>query len=219
MYEISKHSGNLRNTVTNKIFPQDDTNENYPAYLSWLKLENSVVYVDFFEGEQNELLTTKLTEKITEAVDYLTTRALSSSIGKQGSRSYLESQRKIYKEKYGVAKGTIINENMVQTITDEMNRDYLTIEDLDTVLIAYGITPEGTKLERFYQFIIFRFETGLAFYQFFISLVEDFRTCALTHVENNRFEKARLVIDFAKALPEQITQAELIVKRSEMLAL
>lgn len=218
MYTQSQLTGEIRNE-SGEVIPQDDRFQLWQYFHQWKINGGILLEVPFFEGEQNEKLTSKLTEEIAETVDYLTTRALSSSIGKSGSRSYLESQKLIYQEKYNVATGIVVNSAMVQTITDEMNRDYPTIEDLDSVLISYGITPTGTKLERFYLFIIFRFESGLSFYQFFISLVEDFRTCSLTHVENNRFDKTRLVIDFARALPVQITQAELIVKRNEMLAL
>jgi hypothetical protein len=157
-------------------------------------------------------------EKITNLVDHLITRALSSSIGKQGSRSYLESQRIIYQEKYDVAKGIVVNENMVQTITDEMNRDYPNDEDLDAVLISYGITPTGTKLEKFFQFIIFRFEYGLAGYKFFLSLVEDFRTCTLTHVEQYNFDKCDTIISMVENLPVQISQQQLVDLREQMLA-
>lgn len=219
MFEISKHSDNIRNTVTGIVFPQDETNTNYPAYLDWLKLENTPIEVDFFEGEQNEKLTDELTKEVMQTVNYLTLRALSSSIGKKGTRLELEAMKAIYNEKYNVASGITVNLNMVQTITDEMNRDYPTTEDLDSVLVSYGITPTGTKLERFYQFIIFRFETGLSYYQFFISLVEDFRTCALTHIEKLDFNKCRIVIDMAKSIPENITQPELVEMRTEMLGI
>ena len=84
---------------------------------------------------------------------------------------------------------------------------------------AYGITPIGTELERFYQFIIFRFEYGLQFHGFFISLVEDFRTCSLTHVERGDFEKCDQVINLVENLPLQITQHGLLDLRQQMMSI
>jgi hypothetical protein len=157
-------------------------------------------------------------ERIARNVNSLTTRALSSSMGKQGTRSYLESQKMIYQEKYSVAKGITVNASMVQTITDEMNRDYPNESDLDALLVSYGITPNGTKLQKFCEFIVFRYEYGANIYGVFISLIEDFRTCALTHIEKMQFDKAEIINVMAENLPIQISQQQLSDLRSEMLA-
>lgn len=217
MYEVSNYSGKVKNTQTNEVFIQDDTISQWEEFTAWRENGGELIFVDFFINEISEAKTPIYIGKISNVVDHLITRALSSSIGKQGTRSYLESQRIIYQEKYDVAKGISVNQDMIQTITDEMNRDYPTTNDLDNILNAYGITPIGTKLERFYQFIIFRFENGLQFHGFFISLVEDFRTCSLTHVERGDFEKCDQVINLVENLPLQITQQQLIDLREEML--
>lgn len=194
----------------------------YVEYISIDLIPEGAIYetIEIIPQTLQELIeinTPIYEQKINSLVTFLTTRALSSSMGKQGTRSYLESQKLIYQEKYNVAIGLTTNQSMVQTIADEMNRDYPTTNDLDNILNAYGITPIGTKLERFYQFIIFRFEYGLQFYGFFISLVEDFRTCSLTHVERGDFEKCDQVINLVENLPLQITQQGLLDLRQQMM--
>lgn len=218
MYQISEYSGKIKNTASGIIFSEDCTDVNYPDFHAWLVGGGERDYVPYFDGELSAHETETLTKEVMATVRYLTDRALSSSIGKQGNRIELESMKMIYQEKYNVAKGLVVNLNMVQTIIDEMNRDYPDEADLDDVLISYGITPSGSKLDKFYQFIIFRFETGLAYYSFFISLVEDFRTCALTHIERYDFDKAKEVISMAKSLPVSVSQSELNDLRAQMLA-
>lgn len=217
MYEVSNYSGKVKNTQTNEVFIQDDTISQWEEFTAWRENGGDLIFVDFFVNEISEAKTPIYIGEISNAVDRLITRALSSSIGKQGTRGYLESQRIIYQEKYDVAKGISVNQDMIKTITDEMNRDYPNEVDLENVLLNFGVTPVGSKLQKFYQFIIFRFEYGLSVYKFFISLVEDFRTCSLTHVEKNNFEKAQQVIDLVENLPLQITQQQLIDLREEML--
>ena len=219
MYRISQHSNNIENTLTNEVFPQDDTHVLYAGYFEWLQNGGTPEIVPYFESEEVEMKTSVYVDIINNLVDELTTRALSSAIGKQGTRTYLESQEKIYREKNNVAIGLTVNSSMTQTITDEMNRDYPDEEDLDNLLIAYGITPNGTKYEKFCAFIAFRYAYGAQMYGFFISLVEDFRTCSLTHVERADFEKVDLVIEIAKNIPFQVTQEQLLELRAKMLAI
>lgn len=54
MYEISFYSDKIRNTITNIVFKNDSTDENYPSYLEWLKKENTPIFVDCFDVECEE---------------------------------------------------------------------------------------------------------------------------------------------------------------------
>jgi len=218
MYRYSNYSGKIQNILTNEVFEQDDRLQSYNDYYAWVLLGNTTEVVEYLDGEENEMQSKSFILVINNLVDELTTRALASAIGKQGTRTYLESQKGIYLEKNNVATGVTVNTSMEQTIIDEMNRDYPIEADLDTLLIAYGITPTGTKYEKFCSFIAFRYAYGTQLYGFFISLVEDFRTCALTHVERNDFNKAGAVIEIAKSIPIQVTQQDLLDLRVQMFA-
>jgi len=218
MYRISEYSNKIENTLTNEVFLQDDREVLYPTYVEWLQSGGSPEIVPFFENEENELKTPIFINRINNLVDYLATRALSSAIEKQGTRTYLESQKAIYLEKNNVATGITINSSMEQTIIDEMNRDYPIEADLDSLLVSYGITPTGTKYEKFCSFITFRYNYGSQLYGFFISLVEDFRTCALTHVEKFNFDKAETVIQIANSIPIQVSQQDLLDLKEQMFA-
>lgn len=197
------------------------------AYVEYLILEeipDGAVYetIEIVEPTLAELIEINSPVyilKINNLVDELSTRALSSAIRKQGTRTYLESQKAIYQEKNNVAIGLTQNTAMQQTIIDEMNRDYPNEIDLDNLLISYGITPAGTKYEKFCSFIAFRFNYGAQLYGFFISLVEDFRTCSLTHVEQGSFSKCDQVITLASSIPFNVTQQELLDLRTQMLAI
>lgn len=54
MYQISEHSGKIKNTVSGIVFPNDERDINYPAYYAWLSENNTPVYIQFFEGEEEE---------------------------------------------------------------------------------------------------------------------------------------------------------------------
>lgn len=52
MYEISKYSNKIKNTIDNVVFENDDRDHNYHFFITWLKEENEPIFVDFFEEEQ-----------------------------------------------------------------------------------------------------------------------------------------------------------------------
>lgn len=54
MYRISNFSGKIKNTSNGEVFVPDSNNLKYQDYVEWLKLENTPLFVDFFEGEEAE---------------------------------------------------------------------------------------------------------------------------------------------------------------------
>jgi hypothetical protein len=158
------------------------------------------------------------TERIMSNVTALMTRALISSMGKDGSRIDLESIKKLRDEKYHVSKGNKVNSTMLRAITDEFSRDYPTGEELDALLVSHGLTPTGNRAKKVSDFIIHKHESESNLYDIFISFIEDFRACASSHVSNWDFEKADIVIAMVEGLSPAATLPLLETKRAEMLA-
>lgn len=54
MYQISKFSNKIKNTITNEIFLMDDRDKMYPDYLLWLNSGGEPDILDLFDSELQE---------------------------------------------------------------------------------------------------------------------------------------------------------------------
>lgn len=160
----------------------------------------------------NEQITKKYKDLIEESFSYLYIRALASSMNKSRlDLNFLTAQREVYQDKYDVAKGNITSgvkyDNTLELIQGEMI-DEFSEEVLNTVLPTYGITPEGTHLNKMYQLIIFKFEFGLNSFSNFKKFIERFRTKCFTWLDIQEYNKIEQGLTLAKSLPDALTLQE-----------
>lgn len=137
--------------------------------------------------------------------------ALSRSIGKTGTRAYLEAQREEYKDKYECAKGLVENPFMEVSIRAELDRDFPE-DTINSVLEIYGLPTSGTRLERMKRLIVFRYEYGNQAFLQFKAFIADFRTKCITYIELQNFEKVDEIIDLAKSITGDTTNEEIFQK-------
>lgn len=149
----------------------------------------------------------ELENKIIEKYNYLMMRALSSSMGKNGSYEYLQNQKSEYDEKYLVSKGEKISIPLSSSLEKEMNRDF-TEASLIATLEYFGITPEPTKLEMFYQLIIFKYEYAENRYEIFKAFCVDYRTKCRTFLELDQLDKLNQAFAMAD-LPDTLTDEQI----------
>jgi len=99
-----------------------------------------------------------------------------------------------------------------------MNRDF-TDQQLNDILEAYGIVPEPTKIEMFYQLIIFKYEYAENRYEIFKAFCVDYRTKCRTFLELNQIDKLNQAFAMADNLSETITDLEIETLYNEFDAL
>jgi hypothetical protein len=155
---------------------------------------------NIIEGATPKEIITTLINRINTAFTKLRQRALASSIGKPLAFGfdYIKEQSEQYRDKYHVAKGTIVNAVVSQMIADESN--------------DFGITEEEMK-----AMIVQRFEAGENAYLQFTAMIERGRTKALTFVENNDFHKAEIVISIMESVPETLTMEVAILLSNSLI--
>jgi hypothetical protein len=151
------------------------------------------------DAKNQEIITT-LINRINTAFTKLRQRALASSIGKPLAFGfdYIKEQSEQYRDKYHLAKGTIVNTVVSQMIADEAK--------------DFSITEEEMK-----AMIVQRFEAGENAYLQFTAIVERGRTKALTFVENNDFHKAEIVISNMENVPETLTMEDAILLSNSLI--
>jgi len=208
MYQISNYSGKIKHVPSGVIFPNDSSNENYPAYYAWLSDEGTPIFVDFFEGEENEKKSAEYEEIVKDKFLHLMKRALSSSMGKYGSYQYLQMQKNEYDEKYYTAKNNIFDTPVANAIEKEMLRDF-SDANLTDILTGYGITPAPTNLGKMYQLIVFRYEYAENRYNIFKGLCIDFRTKCRTFIEQFNFATLDIAFNMVDNLPDELTLEKL----------
>lgn len=170
---------------------------------------------NFYEGapieEANAIKTEKYEEELKVIYTGLWHRALESSMGKTGTKEYLDSQREEYKMKYDVCKGNVTNVSMQESLEAEMTR-YFPEALLDTVLASYGITIDSswTQWDKFAQLVIFRYEYGESRYNAFTAFLTDFRAAVRTMIENAEWSRVFASFQLAYSIPMELdlTQAQ-----------
>lgn len=151
-------------------------------------------------------------EKIETAFSHLYIRALASSMNKSRlDLNFLTAQREVYQDKYDVAKGIITSgvkyDNTLELIQGEMD-DEFSEDVLNATLTAFGLTPNGTHLDKMYQLIIFKFEYGLNAFSNFKKFIERFRTKSFTWLDAGLCDKIDQGIDLVNGLPDALTLQE-----------
>jgi len=155
---------------------------------------------NIIEGATPKEIIKNLINRINTAFTKLRQRALASSIGKPLAFGfdYIKEQSEQYRDKYHVAKGTIVNAVVSQMIADEAK--------------DFGITEEEMK-----AMIVQRFEAGENAYLQFTAMIERGRTKALTFVENNDLPKAEIVISIMENVPETLTMEDAILLSNSLI--
>lgn len=151
-----------------------------------------------------EIAEQKQTEQLNELIsvcEYLTDRALISSVNKEGGEKYLQGQINRYKEKYKVAKQYITD----QTINNQFWYDAIVVEMNNTnAIFNYGLT-----IPVFMQIIVEQFELGELRSQRFETAIEIFRCKTKDLILANEFQKANTCLNMAKNIPLQMDLADL----------
>lgn len=187
--------------------------------------------VTWVESSSQEDVDNKWIESVNKkVVDYYTelrSRALSSSMGKYGSKEYLDWQREEYDEKYLIAVKGLNDEDltnhayMVSVIQKEVDRDYTAVDesDIDAVLTSLGLTPESTKIKKFYQLIKFKYEYAQSRFKQFNAFLVDFRAKVITLAENLEKEKVQQCFDLADTIPNELdmSQAQSLYDQFELI--
>lgn len=202
--------------LNNKPYCQTNREDLIPYYLSIGCEEVSVLYngnfidptwngTDFVEGATSEEIT-QLTQKnqlseLVSVCEYLTDRALISSVSKEGGEKYLKGQIPRYKEKYKVAKQYIIDE----TINDQDWYDAIVSEMNNTnAVFGYGLT-----IPIFMGIIVQQFELGEFRSQKFETSIEIFRCKTKDLILANESERANACLSLAKNIPTELTLEDL----------
>jgi hypothetical protein len=197
-------------TTGDAILALDSINSEYSIPYNnedFIKPKVNLATLELYEGANQEEIEAKNQEIITTLINRINVeftklrqRALASSIGKPLSFGwdYIKEQSEQYRDKYHVAKGTIVNTLVSQMIADESN--------------DFGITEEQMK-----AMIVQRFEAGENAYLQFTAMVERGRTKALTFVENNDFQKAETVISIMETVPEALTMGDAILLSNSLM--
>lgn len=206
----------------NRPYSQTDRQDRIEHYLSIGCVEVPILYnenflspfwngTEFIETATQEEIDAPLIlfyeDKIIENYKYLMLRALSSSMGKKGDYEYLNIQKDEYKEKYKTAKRIEVNPVIEDVIQKEMLRDF-DEPTLDYILNMYGITPDGTQLDKMNQLIVFRYEYANNRYNIFKGYIIDFRTKCRTLVELKQWVKLDAAFALVDALPYELTDEQ-----------
>lgn len=198
MYTISKSTGKI---YLNGIeIPLDDSTSEFQQYL----IDKDIVGVEYVEATPEEIAEQKQTEQLNELIsvcEYLTDRALISSVSKEGGEKYLQGQIARYKEKYKVAKQYTID----QTINNQFWYDAIVTEMNNTnAIFNYGLT-----IPMFMGIIVQQFELGELRSQRFETAIEIFRCKTKDLILVNESERASNCLNIAKNIPTQLTLEDL----------
>lgn len=202
--------------LNNKPYCQTDREDLIPYYFSLGCEEVSVLYngnflnpiwngTAFVEGATAEEIAQQTQsfqlKELVAVCEYLTDRALISSVSKEGGEKYLQGQISRYKEKYKVAKQyvadqTINNQYWYDAIVSEMN----TTNDI----LGYGLT-----IPVFMEIIVQQFELGEYRSQKFETSIEIFRCKTKDLILANESERANACLNLAKNIPTELTIEDL----------
>jgi len=200
MYIISELTGKIY--LDGVEIPLDDSTPQFQQYLN----DKDVVGVTYVESTESEITQQAQSFQLSELVavcEYLTDRALISSVSKEGGEKYLQGQISRYKEKYKVAKqytidATINNQFWYDAIVTEMNNT--------NAIFNYGLT-----IPVFMAIIVQQFELGEYRSQKFETAIEIFRCKTKDLILANEYERANACLNLAKNIPTQLTIEELDV--------
>lgn len=200
MYIISELTGKIY--LDGVEIPLDDSTPQFQQYLN----DKDVVGVTYVESTESEITQQAQSFQLSELVavcEYLTDRALISSVSKEGGEKYLQGQISRYKEKYKVAKQytidtTINNQFWYDAIVTEMNNT--------NAIFNYGLT-----IPVFMGIIVQQFELGEYRSQKFETAIEIFRCKTKDLILANESERANACLNMAKNIPTQLTIEELDV--------
>lgn len=199
MYQKSKLTGKIY--LNNVEVIQDDRLEEWRVMHQWV-LAGGVF--EMIESTPEEIAEQTQTEQLNELIsvcEYLTDRALISSVSKEGGEKYLQGQITRYKEKYKVAKQYII----YQTINNQFWYDAIVIEMNNTnAIFNYGLT-----IPIFMGIIVQQFELGELRSQKFETAIEIFRCKTKDLILANESERASNCLNIAKNIPTQLTLEDL----------
>lgn len=189
--------------------------ESYPHFKEdWILIETEITEIfikpkwngtQWIEGATPEEIAVQTqTEQLNELIsvcEYLTDRALISSVNKEGGEKYLQGQISRYKEKYKVAKQYIAD----QTINNQFWHDAIVTEMNNTnSIFGYGLT-----INVFMGIIVDQFELGELRSQRFETAIEIFRCKTKDLILANEFERAGTCLTMAKNIPLQMSIEDL----------
>ena len=196
-----------RSLLTNKVYfngvevPQDDTTQMFQDYLTFIQGGGIVTEVESTAEEVAEQTQTEQLNELISVCEYLTDRALISSVNKEGGEKYLQGQISRYKEKYKVAKQYIAD----QTINNQFWYDAIVTEMNNTnAIFGYGLT-----INVFMGIIVEQFELGELRSQRFETAIEIFRCKTKDLILANEFERSGTCLTMAKNIPLQMSIEDL----------
>lgn len=123
--------------------------------------------------KKNNGISKVITDELNSLIASLEVGAKKISIGKEGTREYIETQERIYFRKYQIAKGFV----------DDYNN-----------LIADEAKEFGYTVTEYKDLIIYKYELGLNMFNAFLSMIERARSKALFLIESKNYKKAREII-------------------------
>lgn len=193
MYIISELTGKIY--LNGVEIPLDDSTPQFQQYL----IDKDIVgfqYVESTESELAEITQNNQLKELVSTCEYLTDRALVSSVNKEGGEKYLQGQINRYKEKYKVAKQYLVD----QTINNQFWYDAIVTEMNNTNdIFNYSLT-----VPMFMAIIVEQFEIGELRSQRFESAIEVFRCKTKDLILANEFERANTCLIMAKNIPIQM---------------
>lgn len=199
MYQKSKLTGKI---YLNKIeIIQDDRLEEWQLMHQWVLSGGVFEIIESTLEEIKEQNKSEQLNELTLVCEYLTDRALISSVSKEGGEKYLQGQIARYKEKYKVAKQYTID----QAINNQFWYDAIVIEMNNTnAIFNYGLT-----IPIFMGIIVQQFELGELRSQKFETAIEIFRCKTKDLILANESERASNCLNIAKNIPTQLTLEDL----------
>lgn len=215
----------MKHRVDEQGFLIDSYSDNYPYFQEdWILIETPITEsfikvkwngTQWIEGATPEEITQQTQSfQLSELVavcEYLTDRALISSVNKEGGEKYLQGQISRYKEKYKVAKQYILD----QTINNQFWYDAIITEMNNTnAVYNYGLT-----IPVFMGIIVQQFELGEFRSQKFETSIEVFRCKTKDLILANESERANDCLNMAKNIPTQLTIEELDVFLTQLNAI
>lgn len=155
----------------------------------------TIPVIDLTSKEYNEKLVVeggKLLEELKYLVYDLEEGAKKISIGKDGSKEYIEAQERIYHKKYLIAKGSLPDFNdLLETEAQE----------------------QGYTYEEYKDLIISKWEEGNTLFSSFSMMIDRARIKVIDFVEAKKNHKAKVIIDFMKQIKidTPITEIQVIM--------
>lgn len=170
--------------------------ETMPEGANYIEVDKTLSPEEIAQKNQTEQL-----EELVSVCEYLTDRALISSVNKEGGEKYLQGQISRYKEKYKVAKQYLIDE----TISNQFWYDAIVVEMTNTNLIL-GVS---LTVPVFMAIIVEQFELGELRSQRFETAIEIFRCKTKDLILANEYERANACLNMAKNIPLQMDLTDL----------